>query len=225
MRKLFLITALFILSPFMYANIFFDDFDGDDLADWWVKSEGTTQWDYEVSDSMLKVKRLWGGPFEWSQIHLKATLPAFNDFEMTAKVGWDAGLYQILRITIENSGYETPDTGWIAYYNEPNKTPYVKAVFNSLYEGYTINAPSSGMHEFRFVRHNKILYAFFNGESLGIFSDKFPFSTTNIKMTFVGKDTDEFAPLYVDMVQVVPEPISIVVISLGATYAFLKRRK
>lgn len=224
MRKYVLILA--IAMPLAAAAQFFDHFEGNELAGHWRFFSEGTQWEYNVSDSVLNVTRLYGGPNP-QQAYLYARLEPLADFEMTALVGWDEAEFQRLQvIVLRGAGFPAYESlGGFVYETRPSwETPLVTAGFVGGGSS-SVPAPRSGMHEFRMARTGDSMTAYFDGqlvhEASGILTDE----ALWIMFEFVSDDDWQFAPLHVDMIQLVPEPATFVILGIGTIWAITRRRR
>ena len=130
MRKYILILAL--AMPLTAAAQFFDHFEGNELAGHWRFFSEGTQWEYNVSDSMLNVTRLYGGYSGFKQVYIYAQLEPMADFEMTALVGWDEAEFQrLIVIVLRGAGFPAYESlGGFVYETRPSwETPLVTAGF------------------------------------------------------------------------------------------------
>ncbi|MCH7905577.1 MAG: PEP-CTERM sorting domain-containing protein [Armatimonadetes bacterium] len=225
MRKYVLMLAL--AMPLTAAAQFFDHFEGNELAGHWRFFSEGTQWEHNVSDSMLHVTRLFGGPPGLRQVYLFARLDPLADFEMTVLMGWDEAEFHRLQVRILRS-LALPSfssIGVVNYEARPSwETPLATAWFNGAGSN-SIPAPRSGMHEFRMARTGDSMTAHFDGQLIhqgsGVVTDEARW----VMFEFVSDEDLQFAPLHVDMIQLVPEPATFVILGIGAICAMLRRRR
>ena len=224
MRRYILILAL--AAPLSAAAQFFDHFDGDRLAGHWnFFSEFGERMEYQLSDSMLHVTRVYGGPRVLNRVEIYASVGPYPDYEVVSTLGWDEGEHQALGIAIYNGpppfGFSH---GGISFKRLPGQEPVIIAGFSGGGGTSQIPAPQSGMHELRVTRAGDLMTAYFNGEivhqarvDLG--------QARYVTLLFGAPDSPAFAPLHVDMVRVVPEPATFVILGIGAICAMLRRRR
>ena len=222
MRKYILILAL--AAPLTAAAQFFDHFEGDRLGDHWRFYSWGQQWEHSVSDSMLHVTRVFGQG-EISGVGILAELPALADFDAVSLMGLDpGGARRGIGLTIWNRATDrVPAMIW--YFERRDADPVVFVSFNNGIDGsIEVPAPPPGMHEFRLRRTGTTLEAFLNGQLLLRSSDSRMLPGNWVGLSFRGPDTGEFAPLHVDLVGVVPEPTTVLVLAAGGLYLLRTRR-
>ena len=218
MKRWFLIVGL--AAPFSASAgvVFFDHFKGDELGDHWrVSSHGGGRMQYVVRDSLLQVIRILG------EVNLTTPIPALDDWEVSAWVGWERGEVQRLRVGMTEY-YNAPlitGVGSIYYYNLRGEPPVIRAaLYGQVFE---IAAPDSGFYEMRVLKQGNRMAAYFDG---GLVGETLVTGVPTVRsplLTFLGPDSPDFAPLYVDWIQVVPEPGTLVV--LGVAIVWLCRRR
>ncbi|MCH7905362.1 MAG: hypothetical protein IH944_12480 [Armatimonadetes bacterium] len=226
MRKYVLILAL--AAPLTAAAQFFDHFEGNELAEHWEFYSWGQQWEHSVSDSMLHVTRVFGQG-EISGVGILAELPALGDFDAVSLMGLEpGGARRGIGLAIWNGhpvGAFARAPAGMVYLERRAADPILIVVFNNGIDGYIeVPAPPPGMHEFRLRRAGTTLEAFLNGELLLRSTDSQMLAGNRVGLGFSGRDPAVFNPLHVDLVGVVPEPTTRMVLAAGALYLLRRRR-
>lgn len=192
------------------------------------------EWDYTVAVSLLTVNKVYNPSGFFSNAYVQITNYIeywqgieVKDFDAQARVGWEQGQHHSIMFGV---GHDLAPI-YIMYENRPNyEYPIIRASFKN-FGGKVetqIPAPTEGFHGFRITRFGNQRSAFVNGELIlqgnqdqGI--NKF----YGPQFTFGGpknEDSPLFAPLYVDYVTVVPEPVTVSALSFGIMFMLFKRR-
>jgi len=213
MKRYFVLTCCAASAG---AHAYFrDDFDGNDLKSHWSIDYGegnTNRWDYTVAGGWLDVHRLYqsnGQP--GGSVQLIAGAGLFDDYDIAARVGRDAGISTLLfgigdHPSILEAGMGVAHT--------PGQDPKVCA-FLAGPDTICIPWTEPTNIEMRIKRHGKLVSFFLDGAL--VYSD-YEVSHTRmggIHLRFSGGWDDPFAPLRVDWVSAVPEPATIASLSIG----------
>jgi hypothetical protein len=210
-------TVIGLVLSLAPAHAFFDDFEGDRLEDYWdFWTEQNGFMDYHVHDSLLHVTGM--GPYEnyGNSVFIDAPVGGLYDFDLVARVGWEAGEYQSLSVGIANS-IDYPghyDIAQISYYKRPGLDPLIVAqAYGSGYN--SIDAPLSGFHEFRLVRTGTTLSAYFDGMHF-LTTRALDWRAYWVLLGFQGPADSQFADLYVDSISAteIPEPTALCLVGL-----------
>ncbi|MEW5883248.1 MAG: PEP-CTERM sorting domain-containing protein [Armatimonadota bacterium] len=224
MRLLTFFLPLALLPATGAGQRFFDDFDGEDLGSHWsIGNQKKGGWIYSVHDSLLDVHGFAGfDPTQW----IYASLPEYRDFDLQARVGWTQGdsLFQGMEAML----LRNPTSGLIArmIYHLEHLDGLPRTTISAEFGGGSrvdLPGPSNGFHSFRLARAGGQFTAYLDGERIlqGGGTDMRPRS---VLLLFRGRLRPASTQLYVDSVEVVPEPATAVVLC-GAVGALALRRR
>lgn len=189
----------------------YDDFRGTELSKRWGVYYGEpphwqSSWEYLVDDSWLTVNKVWG-PQTYN--HLIISLAAIfvkikGDFEASALVKWDDGLFQGIGFSVGSSG--NPVTGiFMSYYVYfPETEPTILVHFGNWGGSAKFPAPPPGEHVFTIKRINNIAYAYVDSVLYYQSAVNYSGTTNGVAVSFTGpKEYDDpmFKPLSVDWVK------------------------
>ncbi len=221
MRIIWLLVMILVSGRLCFGYIFYDDFSGDELKPHWKFQTEGPQWDYEVTDGMLKVNKIIPGGGVWLYTYLTA-----GDFDLRAKVGWDFA--EVHSLYVFMGVLPPPPTSSslsVMGYKKFTNDATIIATFDGGKHINEIPAPTSGFHEFRMTRFGVQRQAFFNDELIleGTGSQSTAYVLT---LAFYGSDSDKMAPLYVDEISVVvSEPMTVLSTAFFTILFLSKRRK
>lgn len=215
----------------------FDDFDGDDLKPHWYIHKGDFHGffdlEHTVEDSLLNVWKVWSnygrGP---AIIDIGTNSGTYqvpkNDFDVSTRMGYEAGEYQYLYFTPLGVGPFGPPI-YFGYYNRPDLEPTISISFTNWGGGsYSFPAPPAGMYEFRIQRVGMQLNAYLDNELVYSSGSTWKASWGSVGYTFIGQGgygNPDFAPFHIDWVAIIPEPVSIVSLSGFLAILLLRRKK
>lgn len=194
-------AALGLAAPALFQ----DHFGGTSLRPHWDRYSEGSSWDYTVGGGQLHVNRLFG-PFYYNEYTIATRFPPAGDFAIVARVGWDAGNHQGLRLGI---GVDHPHVGpriaTLRYRKDPGQQGQVDGFING---GGTASIPasSSGYTRFQIVRIGSTIRLFANTTLVHQFTNAITDGAAYLWIDFQGPDNSDFAPLRVDFVQVSPLP-------------------
>ncbi len=209
------------------SQAFFDGFDGNKLgSNWKISNFGHQgQLHYVVANSLLKVNGLDGDPTGFSAVEVRTAVDSHYDFQFTTVFGWDPGTEQRMTIGVGdlNDDFGATMLAGISFAQTPTGAT-LKAYADGM-GSFPIPLPPGGMHEFRFVRVAGTIWAYFDGSLVAHGPMTRLYDVGAAGMYFAGpNDGVGFAPLYVDSIEVVAEPASLITAITGVGAAMLRRR-
>jgi hypothetical protein len=195
---------------------FFDGFDGSSLGSHWDFFSEGSNWTHSVSGGHLSVTAL-GGPHEFYEVGIVATVGSFTDFAAEVAVMWDAGTHQTFSFGLsEFFPFMNPRIGTMRYSVSPTASATVSAALSGGGNGST-GAPGSGtFHVFRMERTGSHVSAWLNGSLLAETNSGAAERADQVFLHFGGPETSAFGEFQVDYVSVVPEPSVIAAFAAGA---------
>jgi hypothetical protein len=224
MRRL---VALSIVVVPLMSQAFFDGFDGDKLgSNWKISNAGHQgQLHYVVANSLLKVNGLDGDPTGWSVVVVRTAVEPYGDFRFTALFGWDQGDRQSVTIGVGTYNDDFGNADLASVHLRKNLTDIQFYVYVDGIGTVNLPEPNSGMHEFTVTRGGSSGRAYVDGQLVASGETMKTYTVGAAGMYFGGpNDHVGFGALYVDSVEVVPEPAVLVVLAAGVARITVRRR-
>lgn len=205
MKRWFIAMVLAWPGLALAQPVFFDDFEGDDLAPHWNRPP-PEDWEYNVSGSMLNVTGLFNPsssktPNNFARIN--TIIDEVDQFRATARMGFDPGFGQGVRLELETVGGGTLAT--FGYFTDSNGVPGLSA-FTSRHPGLFFPGPPPGIYDFTIERTSDLYRFSLDGDLLGTLPISLTNPLTRVILDFRGPFPGMLGPLHVDSVLVVPAP-------------------
>ncbi len=223
LKLIWLFTAALVAGP-LAALAFRDDFDGEQLGQNWTLFSESGFMHYTVGNGLLTVDHIEGGG-DFNGVFIVTRVDRYpGPFEMRARLGWDEA--QQSEIDLFALTGAPPPVSDVAQMSAKKLQGEAFRTLSWGLNGHGGNAgriPEFGFHDFLVVRDSQSFRAYFDGALIGTAAPGTGV-VTNIAIAFGGPADQRFAPLYADYIEIVPEPASLLGITLFSVAFYLRRR-
>jgi hypothetical protein len=207
MRTHWMILLVLIPAAAQGQVVFFDDFQGPELAPHW-SAPPPEHWDYNFNNGMMNVTGLHYPSIPHSSSNWASMAAHFapqTDFRADVWMGWGAG-QPYHRLTVSLVDPQAHNLANFTYTDEPNWGPGPMLFAGTGNQSFSALAPPPGIHHFSIIRTGLQFDFLVNGAPFASFPDQFGRSLTTVFFHFTRSYPGMFTPLYVDRVVVVPAP-------------------
>ncbi len=209
------LIAILVASAPLGALAFRDDFNGNSLGDNWRYFSEDGVVDVSVANGLQTATHIEGGGDNNGGFFVTRVENFAGPFEMRARLSWDFALASGVGIWALSSF--PPPVRDVAHMLAWKYTGYgdrrLAWGFNGN-GGHRDGIPESGFHDFAVIRDAQSFRAYFDGEEVGR-ANPGASTVSYLAISFEGTNDQRFAPLYVDYVEIVPEPAPLTALGLS----------